>query len=292
MLMPPAMRRSTPGAADNEPLKAAMAAAADLHARIYERYNLPYDPAPGEGLLRLLRLLRLLPLHPLCRPSLQDWRSGSCVACCSMPAAARPARSSTVPAPPAIAASCTAERAGCAMNPGTQLETINRLMSVKPADMLPRTPAQPLAPAGSLLDKAAKLWRKKQARRQRSLDKKLQREAQRIRRMEAADAAARGEGRRGEPSKEAEREEPPSEDDEGGIDEDDLIASTAGVEAPQQQAGGSPQQQQQPFQPPSVLASASLGLTRAAVALQRAFHAAAVRAPPRRCLTRPQRAAQ
>lgn len=110
--------------------------------------------------------------------------------------------------------------------------------------------------------------------------------------MEAADAAARGEGRRAEPSKEREPEEAPSDDDEGGIDEDDLIASTAGVEAPQQQAAGSAQQQQQPFQPPSVLASASLGLSRAAVMLQRAFHQAAVRAPPRRCLTRPQRSAQ
>lgn len=211
-------------------------------------------------------------------------------------------------------------------------------------------------PAGSLLDKAAKLWRKKQARRcakhgqhstvaldnvqwlralkirssaswaptpsfaprlscilnraalvspppappvcrQRALEKKLQREQQRIRRMEAADAAARGDTRKGaaEPRKEAEPQSPPSDDeDEGGIDEDDLIASTAGVEAAAPPAGVQQQQGQQPpgFAPPSVLASASLGLSRAAVVVQRALHAAAVRAPPRRCLTRPQRAAQ
>lgn len=118
--------------------------------------------------------------------------------------------------------------------------------------------------------------------------------------MEAADAAARGEGRKAaasEPSKEKEVETPPSDDeDEGGIDEDDLIASTAGVEAAPAAAAAAQQQQQgqqQPgFAPPSVLASASLGLSRAAVLVQRAFHAAAVRAPPRRCLTRPQRTAQ
>lgn len=117
--------------------------------------------------------------------------------------------------------------------------------------------------------------------------------------MEAADAAARGEGRKAaasEPSKEKEVETPPSDDeDEGGIDEDDLIASTAGVEAaaPASAAQQQQQGQQQPgFAPPSVLASASLGLSRAAVLVQRAFHAAAVRAPPRRCLTRPQRTAQ
>jgi len=34
-------------APDNEPLKGAMAAAADLHARIYRSYNLPYDITPG-----------------------------------------------------------------------------------------------------------------------------------------------------------------------------------------------------------------------------------------------------
>ena len=33
--------------ADNEPLKAAMASAADLHARIYQSYNLPYEVTPG-----------------------------------------------------------------------------------------------------------------------------------------------------------------------------------------------------------------------------------------------------
>ena len=84
-------------------------------------------------------------------------------------------------------------------------------------------------------------------------------------------------------------EEPPSEDeDDGGLDDDDLIASTAGVEQ-QQQRGQQQQPGQGPWAPPTVLASASLGLTRAAVVLHRAFSAAALRAPPRRALTRPQR---
>lgn len=43
--------------------------------------------------------------------------------------------------------------------------------------------------------------------------------------------------------------------------------------------------------PPSTFASVSLGLSRAAVALHRAFHQAALRAPPRRSLTRPAAAA-
>lgn len=126
-------------------------------------------------------------------------------------------------------------------------------------------------------------------RRQKKLQKKLQREQQRIRRLEAQ-SGGRPEPKDDEPaaSKAAPKDEPPSDDDEG-IDDDDLIASTAGMEEAaaqqQQQRGG-------PWAPPSVLASASCGLGRAAVALQRAFHAAAVRAPPRRQLTRPQRAAQ
>lgn len=126
--------------------------------------------------------------------------------------------------------------------------------------------------------------------RQKKLQKKLQREQQRIRRLEAQG------GGRAEPAKDAPKpskaapKDEPSDDDEG-IDDDDLIASTVGMEA-------SPSQQQQqpggpgPFAPPSVMASVSCGLSRAAVALQRTFHAAAVRAPPRRQLTRPQRSEQ
>ncbi len=127
--------------------------------------------------------------------------------------------------------------------------------------------------------------------RQRLLDRKLQREKQRIRRMEAQEAQAAGVvGTTKKGPKEEPKDEPPSDDDEG-IDEDDLIASTAGVEQQQQQQQGSGSGEQQPggFQPPSVLASASLGLSRASVVLHRAFAAAALRAPPRRCLTRPQR---
>jgi hypothetical protein len=104
--------------------------------------------------------------------------------------------------------------------------------------------------------------------------------------LEAAEGAATG-------GKTAAAAPPPPQDEESGsdgegIDDDDLIASTAGVEQQQQgqqQSGGGP------FQPPSVLGSMSLGLSRAAVSLQRAFHQAAVRAPPRRALTRPQRSA-
>lgn len=127
-------------------------------------------------------------------------------------------------------------------------------------------------------------------RRQRLLDRKLLREKQRIRRMEAQEAAAAAAVGGKKSPKEEPKDEPPSDDDEG-IDEDDLIASTAGMEQQQQQQQGSSSGEQQPggFQPPSVLASASLGLSRASVVLHRAFAAAALRAPQRRCLTRPQR---
>lgn len=131
---------------------------------------------------------------------------------------------------------------------------------------------------GSDLDKAQKLWRKREARRQRSLEKKLQREAQKVRRMEgaAAEVADKGKGR-------GKGEAPPAAaEDSDDFDEDDLIA--AADEAAQGPWGGAGS-----AQPPSVVASVSLGLSRAAVALQRAMHAAAINAPPRRSLTRPQR---
>lgn len=82
-------------------------------------------------------------------------------------------------------------------------------------------------------------------------------------------------------------EAPAQDEEEEDVDDDDLIA--AAPDTPQQQAAGGA------FggaRPPSTFASVSLGLSRAVVALQRAFHQAAVRAPPRRSLTRPVRAGQ
>eukprot|EP00887_Chlorella_sp_A99_P002543 scaffold6.g2543.t1 len=155
----------------------------------------------------------------------------------------------------------------------------------------------PYAPEpGSVMDKAMRLWRRRQARRQRALEKKLLREQQRIRRLEAADAEAGGGGGRRPPAPPP--EEPPAgaegggEEEEEELDDDDLIACTLGLEQQQQQqqragggagagaAGGL-------FAPPTVVASVSVGLARGAAALAAAFHRAAVRAPARRCLTRP-----
>jgi len=68
---------------------------------------------------------------------------------------------------------------------------------------------------GSDLDKASKLWRRREARRQRALDKKLQREAQRVRRMEVE---AGGDGQKTAPATAA------VEEAEEDFDEDDLIA--------------------------------------------------------------------
>ena len=129
---------------------------------------------------------------------------------------------------------------------------------------------------GSDMDKAMKLWK-----RQRALDKKLQREAQKVRRMESADARAAG---LAGPGAGAGEEKPAGGDggEDDGFDDDDLIAAVD-----EGAAGG-------PGGPSSgsVIASVSLGLGRAAVALQAALHRAAITAPPRRCLTRPTRRAR
>lgn len=132
---------------------------------------------------------------------------------------------------------------------------------------------------GSDMDKAQKMWKRKQARRAKALEKKLLREQQKIRRMEgAAD------------DEDEEESTPPK----GGaldeeFDEDDLIASVDGGASGSQQSEGSNNTNQQGFAPPSIMASMTLGLNRATAALQRAFHEASIRAPPRRSLTRPQR---
>lgn len=137
---------------------------------------------------------------------------------------------------------------------------------------------------GSVMEKAQKLWKKKQARRQRALEKRLKREQQRIRRMDKVAEAAEAETRA---QQQPEKKEAAPVAEEEDFDDDDLIASTIGVaegQQSQQQPGG-----EQPTLPPSTFASVSLGLTRAAVMVQRAFHSAAVRAPARRSLTRPSR---
>lgn len=125
---------------------------------------------------------------------------------------------------------------------------------------------------GSDLDKAQRLWKKKQTRKQRALEKKLQREQQRIRRLDGGSAAAVEEDitKGGKGGADGGEEE---------FDDDDLIASIPSSQEQQQQLGNG--------NPPSMVASVSIGLSRAAVALQQAFHRAAVTAPPRRCLTRP-----
>lgn len=123
---------------------------------------------------------------------------------------------------------------------------------------------------GSDLDKAEKLWRRKQTRRQRALEKKLQREAQRIRRMEGAT---------GEGEQETKPSVPAAADEE--FDDDDLIAALP-----------EDVQNKGPRGPPSMFASVTMGLSNAAVALQQAMHQISITAPPRRSLTRPKRVVQ
>lgn len=134
---------------------------------------------------------------------------------------------------------------------------------------------------GSDMDKAQKLWKRKQARRQKALEKRLQREQQKIRRMEEQSGGGKGdEGGSG-------RAEGPEESD---FDEDDLIASAdIHVGADASEAGQQQQQGGQGFAPPSIVASVTVGLNRAARALHKVLHEASIRAPPRRQLTRPQR---
>jgi len=105
---------------------------------------------------------------------------------------------------------------------------------------------------GSIMEKAMKFWKKKQARKQKATEKKLQREMQRIRRTEAAVESTK------DSTPIAEKDEPVVEEDD--IDDDDLIANS--------NIGN----------PPSVVASVSLGLSRAAISMQNAFHAAAIKA--------------
>ena len=147
---------------------------------------------------------------------------------------------------------------------------------------------------GSDLERATKLWKRKQARRAKALERKLLREQQKVRRMEGGDAGRGPAGRAAAPAA-GKADEGEGEDggEDDGFDEDDLLASAAGVDLPalagsSSSSGGGGGQQQ----PPSVLASVSLGLNRAAVALHRAFRQMAVAAPPRRSLTRPQQPRQ
>jgi hypothetical protein len=110
-----------------------------------------------------------------------------------------------------------------------------------------------VAAPGSVLEKAMKFWKKKQARKQKANEKKLQREMQRIRRTEAAVA----DSTEVTPTNATED----AGDVEDDIDDDDLIAFNDSKNGP------------------TTFASISLGLSRAAVSMQQAFHAAAIRAP-------------
>ncbi|KAI8105680.1 hypothetical protein M9434_000262 [Picochlorum sp. BPE23] len=112
---------------------------------------------------------------------------------------------------------------------------------------------------GSILEKAMKLWKKKQARKQKALEKKLQREMQRIRRTEAAVADDEGAA-----SADIVKEEASPQVEEEEIDDDDLIAFS---ESGQGSNG------------PSIVASASVGLSRAVISMQKALHAARIKAP-------------
>lgn len=133
---------------------------------------------------------------------------------------------------------------------------------------------------GSDMDKAMKLWKRKEAREKRALEKKLQREQQRLRRLEGNVEEVESKESESPVKEESESVEV---EDVGELSEDDLIASTFGAESAKEDAGSFP---------PSIVASVSIGVSRASLALQRAFHAAAVRAPRRRCLTRPTRNSQ
>lgn len=112
---------------------------------------------------------------------------------------------------------------------------------------------------GSILEKAMKLWKRKQARKQKALEKKLQREMQRIRRTEAAVADGEGAG-----SADTVKEEASPQVEEEEIDDDDLIAFS-------ESSNGS--------NGPSIVASASLGLSRAMISMQKALHSARIKAP-------------
>ena len=232
---------------DSEGVKSAMATAAAIHARIFESYNIPYDPAPGS----------------LMDKALKHWRRKKARKCvCGGRAGGR-----------RRAGAGRQGRPGCLLGGGGGAGPLHGCMhlSARPRPAVP-------------------------THRQRQLDKKLQQEQQRVRRMEEAAAAeearagggkapaAKGKGK--EEAAAPPRDEPPEEED---ISDDDLIACTAGME--QQQQGSSSAQQGGPGLPPTVFASVGLGLSRAAVALHRALHEAAVRAPPRRQLTQPQRRA-
>lgn len=133
---------------------------------------------------------------------------------------------------------------------------------------------------GSIMDKAMKLWKKKETRRQRALDKKLQRESQRIRRVEAASAAANGDD--GALGGNAAADAAAAQED---IDDDDndLIAAAVMMDDDDKKNKGGSQG------PSSVIASVSMSVDRMSRTFQAAMHKLAVTAPSRRSLIRPQR---
>lgn len=141
---------------------------------------------------------------------------------------------------------------------------------------------------GSDMDKAMKLWKRKEAKEKRALEKKLQREQQRLRRLEGAlDGEPEKEEQKRVDSKtaltETAKPKEEEEEEEGDLSEDDLIASAFEIDTTKSKEGSNNSA------PPSIVASVSMGLSKAFVAAQRAFNDAAIRAPPRRCLTRPRR---
>ena len=118
---------------------------------------------------------------------------------------------------------------------------------------------------GSIMEKAMKFWKRKQNRKQKAMEKRLQREMQKIRRTEAAVGGGDGEVGGGDGT----NAQTPAADEKDGksvaeedIDDDDLIASN-------------------PFGPGSsnIVGSVCFGLERARIALQKAMRNAAIKAP-------------
>ncbi|KAK9803569.1 hypothetical protein WJX72_000735 [[Myrmecia] bisecta] len=146
---------------------------------------------------------------------------------------------------------------------------------------------------GSDMEKAERVWRRELARRRARKQRQADLERRRLQRLERRrkkdmPAAAQ----------EAERQRQLEELDEGGGDfnEDDLVASVSGLDLADDVADGAgasragePSTAQRSMPRPTVFASVSLGMDRAAVAAFNALQDAARHVPRRRCLTRPTR---
>jgi hypothetical protein len=82
-----------------------------------------------------------------------------------------------------------------------------------------------VAESGSVLEKAMKHWKKKQARKNKAEEKKLLREQQKLRRVEVEESKERN--GKSEKSEKSERRAEESAEEEEAIDDDDLVASVS-----------------------------------------------------------------